>query len=86
MHVLSDSNVMYLLVDEKIYETYVGIILWRAGSHSSSFGTLFNIDSRILSALGMHSAFVEDSGSEDLVMEGKVRQLPVWYHALVFSF
>lgn len=76
---------MYLLVDEKIY-MLESVIVWHVASHSSSFGTLFNIHSRILSALGMHSAFVEDSGSEDLVMEGKVKQLPAWYHAPAFSF
>lgn len=32
--------------------------------------TLFNVHTRILSALGVHSALVEDSGADDLVQEG----------------
>lgn len=32
--------------------------------------TLFNVHTRILSALGVHSALIDDSGAEDLVQEG----------------
>lgn len=32
---------------------------------------LFNVHSRIMSAIGIHSAFVQDTGSDDLVSDGK---------------